>query len=78
MNITVKDVPKALHERLRTTAVRTGRSLNKQILFTLEQAVSPRKTDRIALLNRIQRRRCAMSLWIDDESLRNAIDDGRA
>jgi len=77
MNITLKDIPKGLHERLRATAARTGRSLNKQILFTLQRAVSPKKTNRVALLNRIQRRRGDMSLWIEDETLRSAIDDGR-
>jgi plasmid stability protein len=77
MNITLKDIPKDLHERLRATADRAGRSLNKQILFTLERAVSPKKTNRVALLKRIQWRRGEMSHWIDDESLQDAINDGR-
>ncbi len=78
MNITLKDVPEDLHERLRQTAERTGRSMNKLILHTLEKAVSPRKVDRVELLERIRRRRARMAIWIDDHSLRDAINDGRA
>jgi len=51
--------------------------LNKQILFTLDQAISPKKTSRAALLDRIQRRRDEMTLCIDDKSLQDAINDGR-
>lgn len=77
MNITVKDVPPALHERLRAVAERSGRSLNKLILYTLEQSVSPRQANPVELLGRVRRRRSEMKLWLDDESLEAAIDEGR-
>lgn len=77
MNITVKDVPKELHERLRVVAAETGRSLNKLILITLERALVPRKTDRLALLRRIQARRATMNSVLDDSGLRDAIQGGR-
>ena len=77
MNITLKDVPRDLHERLRQVADQSGRSVNKLILYTLEQSVSPRKIDRSALLSRIRRRRTDMSAWLEDDSLRVAIQDGR-
>ena len=78
MNITVRDSPENLHERLRETARRTGRSMNTLILHALEKAVSPRKVVRVELLERIRRRRERMGIWIDDDSLRDAIRDGRA
>ena len=77
MNITVKDVPAELHARLREVAERSGRSLNKLILYTLEHAVRPRKCDRAELLSRITRRRSEMEIWLEDESLQSAIEDGR-
>ena len=77
MNITVKDVPQELHERLRQLAVESGRSLNKMILYTLEQSVRPRKIDRGELLGRIRQRRAGMSAWLEDDSLRAAIQEGR-
>ena len=77
MNITVKDVPQDLHKRLREVADQSGRSLNKLILYTLEQSLRPRKIDRSALLSRIRRRRGDMSAWLEDDSLRAAIQEGR-
>lgn len=77
MNITIKEVPTELHDRLRSVAQECGRSLNKQILHTLEQAVSPRKENRTDLMQRIKSRRDQMDVWIDDESLQKAISEGR-
>jgi len=77
MNITVKDVPQDLHERLREVAAQSGRSLNKLILYTLEQSLRSRKIDRSGLLSRIRRRRGDMSAWLKDDTLRAAIQEGR-
>ncbi len=77
MNITVKNVPLELHAKLRKAAQRSGRSLNKQILHTLDRAVNPRSVDRAQLLSRIRRRREDMEVWLDDDSLRDAIRIGR-
>jgi hypothetical protein len=78
VNISLKDVPASLHERLREEAVRSGRSLNKLILHTLEKAVVPRTIDRNALVERIRRRRDWSEVWLDDELLGAAIRDGRS
>lgn len=77
MNITLKGVPDTLHRRLRKLADQSGRSLNKMILFTLEQSVQPRRVDRAALVGRIQKRRSRMDAWLQDEPLRTAIQEGR-
>lgn len=77
VNITVKDVPPELHERLRRAADETGRSLNKMILYTLEHALAPRRVRRAELLRRIRRRRDAMGSCLDDDALRAAIREGR-
>ena len=52
--------------------------MNKLIVHTLEKAVSPRRVDRVELLNRIRCRREGMAIWIDDDSLRDVIHNGRA
>ena len=77
MNITVKDVPKELHDRLKSAANETGRSLNKLILITLERALTPQKTDRRQLLQRIQERRATMRPIVNDAGLSDAIKKGR-
>ncbi len=77
MNITLKDVPQDLHKRLRQIADQSGRSLNKLILYKLEQSVRPQKIDRHGLLSRIKRRRVGMSAWFEDDSLRASMHEGR-
>lgn len=77
MNITVKDVPPELHARLREAAVKSGRSLNKLILCTLERSFVPRKVDRGELVTRIRKRRESMNVWIEDSTLASAIKEGR-
>ena len=77
-NITLKDVPEDLHQRLRAAAVETGRSLNKMILTLLETAVGPYKSDRLVLLDRIRARRSKLHRFMDDASLKEAIEEGRA
>lgn len=77
MNITLKDMPADLHERLRKAADQSGRSLNKMIIYTLERALSPRQVERGALLQRIRNRRDGMTIWVDEDSLRSAIQEGR-
>ena len=78
MNVTLKDVPDTLHERLREAADKSGRSLNKLILQTLERAFCAPQSDRTALMERINRRRDGMSVWIDQPSLEAAIDEDQS
>lgn len=78
MNLTLKNVPDSLHNKLREAAAESGRSLNKFVLHTLEQTFCAQKSDRIALLERIRIRRREMKLNVDDQSLSKAIDDGRS
>ena len=59
-------------------AVETGRSLNKMILTLLETAVGPHKSDRLVLLDRIRARRSTLHHLVDDASLEEAIEEGRA
>ncbi len=77
MNITLKDVPDSLHQKLREAAELSGRSLSKLILFTLEQEFCAHKSDRVALMDRIRSRREGMKVWIDDHSLENATNEDR-
>jgi hypothetical protein len=77
MNITIKDLPPEVHARLRTAAKRSGRSLNKQIVTTLEHAVSPVVADRTQLLQRVRQRREGMALWLQDADIEQARLGGR-
>jgi antitoxin FitA len=42
-NVTIKDLPSELHERLKENARMNRRSLNAEVITLLEAAVEPRK-----------------------------------
>lgn len=78
MNVTLKEFPPDLHSRLKALAEGSGRSLNRQIIYLLDAATSPRKVDDSDLLHRIKANRQRTSSGIDQEFLEQAISDGRA
>jgi hypothetical protein len=77
MNVTLKEFPEDLHSRLKSIAERSGRSLNRQIIYMLDSATSPRKVDDADLLHRIKANRRRISGRIDQQFLERAISDGR-
>ena len=78
MNVTLKDFPDDLHSTLKEVAERSGRSLSRQIIYTLEGAVRPRRTDEDTLLQRIKANRQQSSQHIDQRFLEEAINEGRS
>lgn len=45
MNISLKDVPNELHEKIKERAKRSHRSVNSEIIYLLETIVEPQKID---------------------------------
>lgn len=77
MNITVRDVPKALHDRLRATARESGRSVNRLILATLEKSLLPTRHRHEDLLARIRQRRELLPVRLSLKDVQAAVDEGR-
>ena len=77
MNVTLKEFPTDLHSRLKALAEGNGRSLNKQIIYLLESATTPQKTDESILLQRIKVNRKKMMGPMDPAFLSSAISEGR-
>ena len=77
-NITIRNVPDDLHERLKERAAQNRRSLNAEILHALEQTVQVVREDPAAYLDRIRPlREKTTKLRLTDELLRKARDQGR-
>ena len=57
MNLTLKNIPAALHNALKENAVEHGQSLSKEILSTLESAVLPGKMKEEDFLDQVRRKR---------------------
>lgn len=77
MNITLKEVPPALHEKLKALAERTGRSLNREIIHVLESVILPTPVDRTELIARIRERREKIGGNLKPGDLEKAIGEGR-
>ncbi len=77
MNVTLKEFPPDLHARLKAIAESSGRSLNRQIIYTLNIATAPRKANDSDLLHRIKANRQRIDGRIDQDFLEQAISDGR-
>lgn len=76
--MTLKNVPEELFERLKRSAKRNGRSLDKEAIACLEHALSGREWDSGELLVQIRAARAEMHpLFVTNADLRAARDDGR-
>ena len=77
MNITLKDIPSGLHQKLRTRAEVNGRSLNKEVMSILQVAVGPAKHNPRQLLEQIVENRNRMTFEVDPAELKEIISEGR-
>lgn len=78
MNITLKDVPKKLHARLKKAAQTNGRSLNTEAIAALQREYLPRSIDPLQQLTEIQALRARYPVTpMTDEELKRVIADGR-
>lgn len=75
-SITLKDVPRRLHQRLRARAAKNRRSLNQEALACLEQAVLAEPVDVDALL-RLARETRARIKPISQADIDDWINQGR-
>ncbi len=76
--LTLKNVPERLHERLRESARGHRRSINQEAIVCLEHALAVGRLDPEALVARAREiRQRAGTLYVTDEALRAARDEGR-
>lgn len=78
-SLTIKNLPPDLYERLKASAEGARRSLNSEVIHRLEQSVGTVPVDADVLLARVRavRERNRVE-YLTDDSLRDAIDEGRA
>jgi plasmid stability protein len=75
--MTLKNVPDELYEQLKRSAERHRRSINKEAITCLERALGGR-ADAAELLEEIRAARAQMrNVYVTDDDLRAARDEGR-
>src|SRR6478672_8508980 len=76
--LTIKGMPDDLYRRLKKRAAANGRSLNREIIFCLEDITSRIPPDSAALLRMADERRNSVKLpFLTDKFLKAAINRGR-
>ncbi len=76
--ITLKNVPKGLHEALKSQAKTHGRSLNKEILCSLEKITGDAPSDANQILREAQVCREEMDVYITQRELKAMKEEGRS
>ena len=75
--ITIKDVPPAMHRTLKTRAAAHGRSLNKEILITLESTLHGTPIDADAIGKHARAVRESMGVYLTQKDLTEFRNSGR-
>ncbi len=76
--LTLKNVPDRLYERLRASARGHRRSINQEAIVCLERSLGVGRLDPEGLVARAREiRERAGTLYVTDEGLRAARDEGR-
>ena len=75
--ITLKDIPPVIHQTLKSRAKTHGRSLNKEILATLETSLQSTRLDAGSLLTRARAVRETMGIYITEQDLTMFKNEGR-
>lgn len=75
--ITLKDIPPVIHQTLKSRAKAHGRSLNKEILSTLETSLHSTRLDAGHLLSHARAVRETMDIYLTEQDLATLKNEGR-
>lgn len=75
--ITIKDIPPTIHRTLKTRAKAHGRSLNKEVLATLESSLHSTRLDVGSILSRASAVRETMDIYLTEKDLASLKNEGR-
>jgi plasmid stability protein len=77
MNVTIKDLPAQLHERLKENAKMNRRSLNAEVITLLEAAMEPRKVNVDEVLAAARAVRSQVKRELSDQDINRMKRQGR-
>jgi antitoxin FitA len=75
--ITIKDIPPAMHRTLKSRAKAHGRSLNKEIIITLESILHGSPIDATSIGKHARAVRETMGVYLTQRELTTAKNTGR-
>ena len=75
--LTIKNIPDELYTHLKAQAERHRRSLNGEAIVCLELALASDQQDEAALNEELRMLREESGVYLTDDYIRSAIDEGR-
>lgn len=75
--ITIKDIPLAVHRRLKSRAKEHGRSLNKEVIYTLESSLHSERIDTATIKTHAKAVREIMDVYLTPDDLNELKSAGR-
>lgn len=76
-NVTIKDLPAELHQRLKEKAKRNRRSLNAEVITLLEASMEPRKVNVDEILAAARAVRSQVKRELSDQEISRMKRQGR-
>lgn len=79
-NITVRDIPEAIYQKIKQEAIANKRSINSEILYGLEQNYSKSQQDKKVILDNVRRLRAKTrgKIYLTEAEIIKAKSEGRA
>lgn len=75
--LTIKNVPDELYQKLKESAEANRRSINSEVIYIIEQAVRPHRVNPDEILARARELREQLNVYVTEEELNQAKDEGR-
>jgi plasmid stability protein len=75
--ITIKNIPDELYEKLKIVAATNRRSINSEVIVIIERAVAQQTPEPAEMLHRVRRLRETLNLYVTEEEITAAKNEGR-
>ena len=79
-NITVRDIPEGIYQKIKQEAIANKRSINSEILYGLEQNYGNSQQDKRVTLENVRRLRAKIKgkIYLTEAEIAKAKNEGRA
>lgn len=77
ITLTLEDIPEAVFQRLRLSALAHQRSLNNEVIAQLDSALQPARASTDVVLARIRKSRAALNFVLTDDDINKFKHEGR-
>ncbi len=75
--LTIKNLPDELYARLKASAAANRRSINQEAIFRIEQVLAANAVDFEATLSEVRQLREELGIYVTDEEINQAKNEGR-